>query len=281
VITTKNINSYQVLWKNPKALIVVQDSIYELLVHNAQSKIVLLSEGKIELEKSMNIIGTLNPDLENEIIISAHWDSYNGPGASDNASGVGVMIELARYFSNIKPDFKIRFIAFGTEELGSLGSKSYVIKHKAEFKKCKMVFNIDQVGGYKDIYIEMRGGVRDVPNDNEFGFDLETANLAEKDYKGNWILSSNDTETSNVPAWLSDIISESCKELKIDFIPSNGMGSDHQIFFKSGVVATNICYYGDNKTHCPDDLPIQINRNGLEKPGKIIALTIEKVIERK
>jgi hypothetical protein len=56
------------------------------------------------------------------------------------------------------------------------------------------------------------------------------------------------------------------------------MGSDHQVFFNSGVVATNICYYGDNKTHCSEDLPIQVNRVGLETTGKIVALTINKII---
>jgi len=47
-------------------------------------------------------------------------------GADDNASGVGTIIELARYFKNNTPLHHMRFIAFGAEEMGLLGSKYYV-----------------------------------------------------------------------------------------------------------------------------------------------------------
>jgi hypothetical protein len=279
MIITQEINIYQLIGKNPKALVVVSDSVYNVLAKSSKNlKIKVRYDGSLEVMKSVNIIGTINPLLENEIIISAHWDSFDGPGASDNASGVGVMIELARYFSSTKPNCKIRFIAFGAEELGSLGAKAYVQKHKNELKNCKMVFNIDEVGGYDNIYIEMLGGVHHVPEKNEYGFDLKTASLALTDYHYDWFLNSIDSETSNVPAWLSDAISESCNDLQIKFVSSNGMGSDHQIFFSCGIVATNICYSGGNKTHCPEDLPQQVNKSGLEKTGKIVALTIKKVI---
>ena len=46
--------------------------------------------------------------------------------ANDNASGTGLVLELARAFQNVETDKEIRFIAFGSEETGLLGSDYYV-----------------------------------------------------------------------------------------------------------------------------------------------------------
>ena len=280
-LMTQAVNRYQLMARKPRALVVVADSIYQRLDRSDDSKVEISAAGTIVLQKSANIIGVLGPERGNEIIISAHWDSFDGPGASDNASGVGVMLELANYFSSTKPGCTIRFVSFGAEELGCLGAKAYAIRHKNELKKCTMAFNIDEVGGYKDVYIEMRGGVRDLPKENEFDFDVTRANLAITDSHHGWFLTNSGMSASNVPDWLTKAIDESCRELKIEYIPANEMGSDHQVLFQSGVVATNICCYGDNKTHCPEDLPDQVNKTGLEKAGKIVALTVEKAMNHK
>ena len=59
--------------------------------------------------------GTTLPDKI--IVIGAHYDTvWMSPGADDNASGVAVMLELARNLINIKLKRTIRFIAFANEE---------------------------------------------------------------------------------------------------------------------------------------------------------------------
>ena len=51
------------------------------------------------------------------IVIGAHLDSVpQSPGAEDNASGVAVMLELARMVAEQPGDLPVRFIAFGAEE---------------------------------------------------------------------------------------------------------------------------------------------------------------------
>jgi Zn-dependent M28 family amino/carboxypeptidase len=51
------------------------------------------------------------------IVIGAHYDSVPGtPGADDNASGVAVLLEIARHFKDLKPERTIRFVAFVNEE---------------------------------------------------------------------------------------------------------------------------------------------------------------------
>lgn len=59
--------------------------------------------------------------------VTAHYDSVPfSPGANDNGSGTSVMLEMARVLKSVPSDKEIRFIAFGAEELGLLGSSHYV-----------------------------------------------------------------------------------------------------------------------------------------------------------
>jgi hypothetical protein len=73
-------------------------------------------------------------DSEPHLIIGAHLDTVAvSPGAEDNASGVGVMLELAALAAAQPPDVPVRFIAFGAEEprgsgddMHHFGSQQYV-----------------------------------------------------------------------------------------------------------------------------------------------------------
>ena len=96
------------------------------------------------------------------VVLSAHYDhlGFGWPdvrkgnegkvhyGADDNASGVSVMIELAKLMGKTeKPKRTIVFVAFTGEEAGLVGSKHYVNKF-TEFPADKVVANInlDTVG---------------------------------------------------------------------------------------------------------------------------------------
>lgn len=76
------------------------------------------------------IQGTRKPD--SMIVLTAHYDHLGGlgnatyfPGANDNASGISMLLSLARYYSNIdhRPEYTMVFIAFGGEEVGLIGSQ--------------------------------------------------------------------------------------------------------------------------------------------------------------
>ncbi|MBI4213458.1 MAG: M20/M25/M40 family metallo-hydrolase [Chloroflexi bacterium] len=62
------------------------------------------------------------------VIVGAHYDSVpTGPGANDNASGTAAVIELARLLAaDPIPGVAVRYVAFGAEELGLLGSQHLV-----------------------------------------------------------------------------------------------------------------------------------------------------------
>lgn len=81
-------------------------------------------------QTSQNVIAVKKPEnVENpEIVyITAHYDSVAfSPGANDDASGTSVVLELARLLKDLPSDKEFRFIAFGAEEIGLVGSNYYV-----------------------------------------------------------------------------------------------------------------------------------------------------------
>lgn len=90
--------------------------------------------------------GTTYPDTY--IVIDAHYDTLNGPGANDNGSGTVVLLELARILQNTPTEYSIKFIHFTGEELGLFGSQQYVQNIVVPQNiDVKLVLNIDQVGG--------------------------------------------------------------------------------------------------------------------------------------
>ncbi|KAB2859069.1 MAG: M28 family peptidase [Flavobacteriales bacterium] len=81
-----------------------------------------------------NIIGEYNPEAKKRILLFAHWDSrpfadqdtkdMTKPilGANDGASGVGVLLEVARQLNILKPAIGIDIIFFDAEDYGQPSS---------------------------------------------------------------------------------------------------------------------------------------------------------------
>jgi len=111
-----------------------------------------------------NVIGYINNDAKNTIIIGAHYDhlGYGGDGslfrdsikaihngADDNASGTAIMIDLARKLNNTNTNNNYLFIAFSGEEMGLLGSNYFVKNPTINTKTVSYMINMDMVGRLK------------------------------------------------------------------------------------------------------------------------------------
>lgn len=99
--------------------------------------------------------GTANPD--SFLVFTAHYDHLGlmgkgtyFPGANDNASGVAMAMQLARYFAAHPQRFSIAFIFFSGEEAGLLGSRYFVEHPLFDLKKVKFLVNLDLVGSGSD-----------------------------------------------------------------------------------------------------------------------------------
>jgi hypothetical protein len=116
-----------------------------------------------------NVIGVL-PGTKAEwkgqsALLTAHYDHlglgwpdvHKGdggklhPGADDNASGVAVLIELAKALAaDVKPQRTTVFVAFSGEEEGLLGSRHYVVHPAFPLDRTIGVINLDTVGRLLD-----------------------------------------------------------------------------------------------------------------------------------
>jgi aminopeptidase YwaD len=97
------------------------------------------------------ITGTAKPD--SFIFITAHYDHLGGmgkdtyfPGANDNASGVALLLSLAKYYVKNPQKYSIAFILFAGEEIGLLGSKYYTENPIIPLKKIRFLTNTDLAG---------------------------------------------------------------------------------------------------------------------------------------
>jgi hypothetical protein len=65
-------------------------------------------------------------DPNHVVVVDAHLDAIYGAGMLDNASGSATILDIAQMMRKVDPRNKLRFIWFGGEELGLLGSKYYI-----------------------------------------------------------------------------------------------------------------------------------------------------------
>jgi hypothetical protein len=110
---------------------------------------------KIKMENVIGIIPGKKTEWSNQsVIVGAHYDHLgvvNGQifhGADDNASGISVLVELARVLGkNFSPDRNLVFIAFTGEEEGKKGSEHYTNNQKRyPVEHSFGMLNLDTVG---------------------------------------------------------------------------------------------------------------------------------------
>jgi carboxypeptidase Q len=80
------------------------------------------------------------------VVVGAHLDSWHpGTGAQDNGTGVASILEIARAVQSLgrPPRRTLRFVLFGGEEEGLMGSHAYVERHKAEMPSLDAVLISD------------------------------------------------------------------------------------------------------------------------------------------
>jgi hypothetical protein len=117
--------------------------------------------------ETQNVVAMLpgtDPNLKNEyVVVGAHFDHLGmggqgsgsrtidtiavHNGADDNASGVAAVIELAeKLASEEKNRRSIIFAAFGAEEMGLVGSKTFTANPPVKTNEVVAMFNFDMVG---------------------------------------------------------------------------------------------------------------------------------------
>ena len=84
-------------------------------------------------------------DPSRAVILGAHIDSPNNPGALDNASGSAILLEIARVLdaTRVQPPTDLYLAWFGSEELGLLGSAHFVSTHPDVLGRTVAMLQVD------------------------------------------------------------------------------------------------------------------------------------------
>ncbi|HSK13213.1 MAG TPA: M28 family peptidase, partial [Phnomibacter sp.] len=193
---------------------------------------------------SENIIGmvkgTDRPD--SLLVLTAHYDHLGRlgkdaifQGANDNASGVALMLDMARQIAQKPLRYSVLFIAFAGEEAGLLGSEHYVKEPPLPLQNIRFLVNFDLLGTGDD-------GIM-VVNATEF--------------PGEWQMLDEINKTNG---WLKQIGQR-----------GKARNSDHYYFTEAGVPAFFIYTMGGIAAyHDIHDLPETLPLTRTEEVGKLV-----------
>ncbi|HKC58355.1 MAG TPA: M20/M25/M40 family metallo-hydrolase, partial [Vicinamibacterales bacterium] len=153
--------------------------IARLLDHKTPVKLEFNVEARFVDDRtdSVNVVGEIPGGRKRDevVMIGAHLDSWHsGTGATDNAAGSAVMIEVMRILKtlNLRLDRTVRLALWSGEEQGILGSRAYVAEHfaaredmklKSEHAKLAGYFNVDNGSGkIRGIYLQGNDAMRPI-----------------------------------------------------------------------------------------------------------------------
>ncbi|NNC85554.1 MAG: M28 family peptidase [Bacteroidia bacterium] len=145
-------------------VVFVQGLAANFLKEKSSVKVLGVTEIKKDVRSAYNVLGYYNNSKDKTVVIGAHHDHLGygregslhagAPeihnGADDNASGIAMMIELARMIQVEKlDDYNYLFVGFSAEEKGLLGSKHFVDAPDFPVESINYMINMDMVGRLK------------------------------------------------------------------------------------------------------------------------------------
>ncbi|MCJ8280519.1 MAG: M28 family peptidase [Rivularia sp. ALOHA_DT_140] len=213
------------------------------------------------------------------ILLAAHYDTVlNSPGADDNATGVSVLLEIARLFNSGSTPRTLQLAFFDKEEAGLLGSRAFV-NNKTRLQNLRGVIVMDMVG--YACYIK---GCQKTPA----GFPITPTSD-----KGDFLAVVGDTE--HLPLINSfknadNNINKSSKLPPVFTLPVPLKGvltpdvlrSDHAPFWLQGIGAllvTDTANLRSSFYHQPSDTPSNIERDFFTGAAQLIVNVTNSLLE--
>ena len=211
-----------------------------------------------------NVFAQFKPELQQRILLLAHWDTRpraeedadpkkrNLPiiGANDGASGVAVLLELARLFKNNPPPIGIDILLTDGEDYGDSqkdGNTDLYFLGAKHFAKTKSTAYTPEYG----ILLDMIG-------DRDLQLPLEQNSL-------------------RFAPRLMDIIWTTAEELAVtNFIrvPGESISDDHLPLNEVGIPTIDIIDFQYPHWHTHQDTPDKCSSESLEAVGKVLSAVI-------
>ncbi|MDX1378902.1 MAG: M20/M25/M40 family metallo-hydrolase, partial [Anaerolineales bacterium] len=218
----------------------------------------------------LGLLEGANPELKDElIIVGAHYD-YVGDdvdmayhGDNDNASGVAVLLEIARLWqeAGYRPERSVLFVAWGAQELGEIGSGYYVANPIHPLENTIAMLQLDAIGGGKGYYLEASG------DRDEEGALLYSIQKASELLETRLQTTIPDTPGSREADWLfsPDYLFNSSN------IVAN---SDDVPFRETGIPSLLLRWQKTSEENLPDAFADEVLPERLEAAGKTITLAL-------
>ncbi|MFN6562385.1 MAG: M20/M25/M40 family metallo-hydrolase [Nostoc sp. ChiSLP01] len=219
------------------------------------------------------------------ILVGAHYDTVaSSPGADDNASGVAVMLEVARLLGSRPTPRTLQLAFFDREEAGLLGSQAFVAK-KAR---------LENLGGA--IVMDMVGYACYTPGCQKYPAGLPVTPPSEK---GDFLVVVGDTEhlpllnafqnSQNIPPTALNKQESNLPAVLTLPIPLKGLltpdtlRSDHAPFWYQGAGAVLVTDTANLRTphyHQPSDVPATIERSFFTGSAQIVVNATTVLLEK-
>ncbi|MGC9334772.1 MAG: M20/M25/M40 family metallo-hydrolase, partial [Anaerolineae bacterium] len=122
-----------------------------LMKRHGQVRLQLISSDRCQPMTSWNVIGDLpgTDHPEEMVMLGCHYDGHDiAQGADDPASGAVSVLEATRVLARYAPDLPrtVRFVLWGVEEIGLIGSRAHVEAHAGELSRIRFYLNMDSAG---------------------------------------------------------------------------------------------------------------------------------------
>jgi len=134
-----------------------EDGCYlqRLLARHGRVKLRIITTDQNAPSTSWNVVGDLPGSTRPDeiVMVGCHYDGHDiSQGAGDPASGAVAVLEAARVLAQYAaPARTIRFVLWGVEEIGIIGSAAYVQAHANELGSIRFYLNLDAAGTAPDI----------------------------------------------------------------------------------------------------------------------------------
>ena len=143
----------------------VPGPLVELLSDNEGVTATISEPAEGELSESWNVVARRAGGVC-RVVVGGHYDSVQHvQGASDNASGIAVVLALARAWAGAASAADVCFIGFGAEEIGLHGSYAFVeaARESGDLAEITAMVNLDAFGnGERPIIGVGSGGLGDL-----------------------------------------------------------------------------------------------------------------------
>jgi len=125
-----------------------RETVGDILATRQGSSFHLKIEAGRLSSSATNIVARLNPGATRKIVITAHIDAYeDSPGASDNASGIVVLLLCAEMLSGYRIANCIEIVALnGEDHYSAAGQMDYLKRYASGFPGILFAVNVDDVG---------------------------------------------------------------------------------------------------------------------------------------